>query len=195
MKISNLKIINNGVHLLDVPHFEPEKGKVTAILGANGSGKTTLLERIAFDHIKKEKKTEILLLMQRPVLFNMSVIDNIVFGLDAMGLNRETCLKRAGKILDRFKISALETRHAKTLSGGEKKLVALASLVIMEPKWLLLDEPFANIDMKNASLISDIIHEEAHGGVGVVFTAHNIPEFMEKVRHIYKISSGRLHVH
>ncbi|NPA94316.1 MAG: ABC transporter ATP-binding protein [Thermodesulfobacteria bacterium] len=146
--------------------FVVEKGDRIALTGGNGAGKTTLFHIILGlltpqsgrvllfgkecreEEDFKEPRKKIGLLFQDPddQLFSPSVIEDVSFGPLNLGMSREDALAVSRKWLDRLGIAHLEKRVPYELSGGEKKLVALASILAMEPRVLLLDEPMAGLE-------------------------------------------------
>jgi len=158
-----------------------ERGEVFALIGPTGAGKTTLLRlinlldlprsgQIYFDGIdtaesgktRLEVRRRMAFVLQKPVVFNTSVYDNITYGLKWRGAKESSVRQKVSSILDMFDLSAYKNRNARTLSGGEVQRVAIARAIAIEPEVLLLDEPTANLDPASASrieaLITDIIH-------------------------------------
>jgi tungstate transport system ATP-binding protein len=161
-----LKNINIGI----------DRGKIFALIGPTGAGKTTLLRlidmldrpsagRIIFDGVdvttspksRLEARRRMAFVLQKPVVFNASVYDNIAFGLKWHGLDRSRTRERADGILDRVGMAAYRKRNARTLSGGEVQRVAIARALATNPEVLLLDEPTANLDPGSASRIEELI--------------------------------------
>jgi len=155
------KLLNN----IDLNLGHEEK---IAIIGANGCGKSTLLKIVAgliapceghievfhnkIEHLKEFKKyrNDIAYLPQDVTNHFLcpTVIEDVIFSLRARGETKEEALKKADKILKDLKIEHLKERVIFDLSGGEQKIVALAGLLILEPKILLLDEPTNGLDEK-----------------------------------------------
>ncbi|MFH1653084.1 MAG: ATP-binding cassette domain-containing protein [Pseudomonadota bacterium] len=209
IEINGLTISKGSKKILDIDHLKLESGKVTAILGPNGSGKTTLLETIALlnrDELSKIKfdgsditlenlpqlKRSIALLLQRPTLFESPVIDNVCFGLIAKGFSKREATPRAIEMLKRLGIDHISKRTPTSLSGGERQRVCLAALLVLKPKWLLLDEPFSNIDTENREMFKRLITELSKVGVGVIYSSHRVPEAVLLSDHIYHLYEGRL---
>ncbi len=159
-----------------------DRGEVFALIGPTGAGKTTLLRlidlldsptsgRIYFDgtdttqlgRTRLEVQRRIAFVLQKPVVFNTSVYDNIATGLKWRGIEKNSIREKTSRILDMVSLSAYKNRNARTLSGGEVQRVAIARAIVSEPELLLLDEPSANLDPLTASrietLITDIIRQ------------------------------------
>ena len=159
-----------------------ESGQRVAVLGANGSGKSTLLKLLdglyfpdagqvrfdgnplteaalnsaAFTHSFRRR---VGLVFQNPdvQLFNPTVFDELAFGPLQLRLPPEEIRRRVAQTLEELELSHLASRPPHRLSGGEKKRVALASVLVMDPEVLLLDEPTAGLDPKSQSQIIDFI--------------------------------------
>lgn len=144
--------------------IECEKGSMTCLLGPSGIGKSTVLNIIAgleqndsdnleitLDGNRIEKlppaKREIGFVFQSGALFNhLNVVDNVAYGLITKGLKKKEARQKASDYLSNFDLIGFEKRMPQTLSGGEKQRVALARTLIIQPKLVLLDEPFSALD-------------------------------------------------
>jgi len=162
-------------------NLKVEPGEVFALIGPTGAGKTTLLRlidlldlptagSIYFDEVdttasarvRLEVRRRMAFVLQKPIVFNLSVYDNIAYGLKWRGMKKGNIREKVGSILEMVDLSADKSRNAGTLSGGEVQRVAIARAIAIEPEVLLLDEPTANLDPVSTSrieeLIADIIH-------------------------------------
>ncbi|WP_290901237.1 energy-coupling factor ABC transporter ATP-binding protein [Ferroglobus sp.] len=165
------------------------EGERIAIIGANGSGKSTLLlvlsgllkpttGKVRILGVNPEENIEevrknVGFLFQDPdiFLFNSTVFDELRYVPSQLGWSEEKIKEEVSKIAEEFKISGILKKPPFRLSGGEKKRVALASILIYSPKILFLDEPFANVDAKTKRKIFEIL--ETYDGT-VVFTSHEL---------------------
>jgi cobalt/nickel transport system ATP-binding protein len=175
LKVSGLSVVYPGSvegHVLEDVSFSIDEGERVALLGANGAGKSTLLlsllgileahsGKIELDGILLEKKSlpavrrRLGLLFQDPddQLFMPTVYDDVIFGPQNYAENggmspaeAESIAERVNRILEKLEILHLKDRMSHKLSGGEKRLAALASILVMEPRMLLMDEPSAYLD-------------------------------------------------
>jgi cobalt/nickel transport system ATP-binding protein len=182
-----------------------EQGERVAILGANGSGKSTLLRlldalyfadrgRISFfgDSLSEQRmqddetafafRRRVGFVFQNPdvQLFSPTVFDELAFGPLQLGWPKDEIRERVAKSLKEFSIEHLKDRPPHRLSGGEKKRVALASVLILNPEVLLLDEPTAGLDPQSASeLIEFLIH--CQGSDRTVITATHDLDIVEDI--------------
>lgn len=170
-----------------------------AIMGANGSGKSTLLrlldglyfptsgsisvfgEPLTDEHLQDEAfafafRRRVALVFQNPdvQLFNPTVFDEVAFGPLQMRWPKEQIRQRVAEALDLLEISHLKDRAPHRLSGGEKKRVALASVLILEPEVLLMDEPTAALDPRSQSMVVDFLIEWGGGAKTVITTTHDL---------------------
>jgi energy-coupling factor transport system ATP-binding protein len=185
--------------------FEAHPGEILLIAGASGCGKTTLIRCINGlipRSYKGEVSGRILLhgqdtagwplskvsqtvgtVLQDPErqILGTRVLNEVAFGLENLGLPREEIYRRSDAALDYLNISALRLRETFNLSGGEKQKVALAGVLAMQPKILLLDEPLASLDPASASETLGMVRKLADEGMTVLMVEHRV----EDVLHIH----------
>ena len=145
--------------------FTLSEGEKTALVGANGSGKSTLLMHLA--GALKVQTGKIILNASTGLIFQDSddqllmpgVIEDVAFTLTANGMNIKHAHERANKILDELGILHLASRPPHKLSGGEKKMVTIAGVLVSEPDILLLDEPTAGLDPKARRRVINFLRE------------------------------------
>jgi cobalt/nickel transport system ATP-binding protein len=178
-------------------------------MGANGVGKSTLLLCIVGIHNGAgqilvqgiELKSENLKTIRRRVgfvfqnpehqLFSTSVLDDIVFGPLNLGLSREEALAQADLVLDKLKISHLRHRVPQHLSQGEKKKVALATALAMDPEILMLDEPTAGLDPRSATQLIDIFFQLKDEGKAMLVATHDMHLVEEVADRIVVLGENR----
>ncbi|MEI8309012.1 MAG: ABC transporter ATP-binding protein, partial [Chloroflexales bacterium] len=183
----------NGVSLT-IP-----RGRRVAIMGANGSGKSTLLRildglyfpttgrALAFgDELSEERfqddpfafafRRRVALVFQNPdvQLFNPTVFDEVAFGPLQMRWPKDEIRRKVADMLDLMQITHLKDRSPHRLSGGEKKRVALASVLILDPEVLLMDEPTAALDPRSQSQVVDFLVGWGGGAKTVITTTHDL---------------------
>lgn len=178
LEIKNLSKNYENKPILEDINLSIEKGTIMGIIGPTGCGKTTLLRiidllerpssgKIIFDGLdtsksKKDKmeiRRRIGMVFQNPVVFNGTVFDNIHYGLNIRGQNKESSRHKILELLKSLGLEGYEDRDASTLSGGETQRISLARALVTQPDILLLDEPTANLDPVSTEKIESIIED------------------------------------
>lgn len=187
-----------------------QEGEILGLLGPNGSGKTTLLKVLAFllkpssgeikfqGEIVTDKNSEGMrlqsaMVFQKTLLFNTSVFNNVAYGLRMRKIKQEAIDEKVTTALKMVGLEGFEKRSAKKLSGGEQQRVALARALVLKTKLLLLDEPTANLDPKNASILEKVIvTANRELKTTVVLATHNMFEAKTMPHRIALINDGRI---
>jgi cobalt/nickel transport system ATP-binding protein len=197
--------------------MEVARGERVALLGANGSGKSTLLRLLgglSFAHkgdiqFFGEPLTEAALqnearffdfrrrvgiVFQNPdiQLFNPSVFDEVAFGPLQLGWPKNEIRDRVEKALANMGISHLRERAPHRLSGGEKKRVAIASVLILDPEVLLLDEPTAALDPSSQAQIVELLSSWKDGSKTVITATHDLDTLEEIADRCYVFEAGKI---
>ncbi|MBT3891234.1 MAG: ABC transporter ATP-binding protein [Planctomycetaceae bacterium] len=151
IQITDLQVIRGKKPICQVPTLEIQPNHKFGIVGTNGSGKTTLLRIIAgLEHDFQGTlhcslpQNQIGFVHQRPYMFKGTVHENVCYGIRSMAASDRDALVQ--QMLESFKIQHLAHRSCQQLSGGEQRRVALARSLMRQPKLLLIDEPFADLD-------------------------------------------------
>src|SRR5579862_405063 len=194
----------------------PEASRV-ALLGANGSGKSTLLrvldglhfgasgvarfrgEDLSEEHFADDQwafafRRQVGLVFQNPdaQLFNPTVFDEVAFSPLQMRWSKADIKERVMETLDFLQIGHLKDRPPQRLSGGEKKRVALASVLVLDPAVLLLDEPTAGLDPRSQSQFIDLLVEWGGGKKSVITATHDLGDLRDIADRCYVLDSGSL---
>jgi tungstate transport system ATP-binding protein len=173
-QLNNIHYSYDEKFSLFLPKLDISAQKITALIGANGSGKSTLLSLLGllvspkigsltfFGEIvtlkqQQNLRKQIGFLAQKPYMFRGSVIDNLNLVLKIYHFPKKQREKKINLILEQLEIIELSKQQAKTLSGGELQKVALARALIMQPKILLMDEPFSYLDLPSIQLLERFI--------------------------------------
>lgn len=185
---------------LSVPSLEIPAGGITAVVGPNGSGKTTLLRLLAFVerptqgsvHLCGEPSLEpVGYVDQSPYLFRGTVASNVAYGLRAARVPRRERRRRAAQGLDDLGLAAIADRRASALSGGERRRVALARVLVLSPSVLLLDEPFAEVDRPRVAEIERLLRDRAVRAT-VILTTHDLAQAHRLADRVLSLVSGQL---
>ncbi|MDG0969018.1 MAG: LPS export ABC transporter ATP-binding protein [Porticoccaceae bacterium] len=189
-----------------------KQGEIVGLLGPNGAGKTTcfymIVGLVSEDNggvfIDNVDITELPMhgrarrglgyLPQEPSIFRtLSVEDNILAILETRkALSRVERLEILQSLLNEFNISHLAKSIGITLSGGERRRVEIARALAADPKFILLDEPFAGVDPISVNDIKTIIRQLRDKGIGVLITDHNVRETLDICEHAYIIGEGHV---
>ena len=191
-----------------------KQGEIVGLLGPNGAGKTTSFYmimgavkpdggKIFFDNrdisrypMYKRARLGISYLPQESSVFRrLSVWDNIEAVLEMRGMERKERKQRTEYLLNLLNILRLKNEMAYTLSGGERRRLEVARALAIEPRVLLLDEPFTGIDPKTREEIQDIIVQLKSMNIGVLITDHNVRETLAICDRAYIIYDGRILLH
>ncbi|HEX6586673.1 MAG TPA: sulfate ABC transporter ATP-binding protein, partial [Solirubrobacterales bacterium] len=194
---------------LDDVSINVPSGGLTALLGPSGSGKSTLLRVIAGLEqpddgmvVISGEDTTAVRVQDRNVGFvfqhyaafkHMTVFDNIAFGLRIQGEGTGTIRERVGKLIDLVHLRGFERRYPNQLSGGQRQRMALARALAVEPRVLLLDEPFGALDAKVRNELRiwlRRLHDEVH--VTTIFVTHDQEEAMDVAEQIVVMNDGRV---
>lgn len=187
------------------------RGEVVALLGPNGSGKTTCFYAIA--GLVTPEGGEVLIdgrdvtalpmyrrarlgigyLPQEVSIFRgLSVEDNILAVLEITHADHHKRRERLEELLSEFSITHLRRAPALALSGGERRRVEIARCLAADPKYLLLDEPFAGVDPIAVGEIRGLVQDLKSRGIGVLITDHNVRETLEIVDRAYILHDGKV---
>jgi cobalt/nickel transport system ATP-binding protein len=207
----------NLIVALDGLSLSIPAGTRIALLGANGSGKSTLLRildglyfpeagsvrflgeplteaRFANDDFAYGFRRRVGMLFQNPdvQLFNATVFDEVAFGPLQLRWPASEVRGRVAETLERLRLSHLKDRVPQRLSGGEKKRVALASVLVMDPEVLLLDEPTDALDPRSQSQLIDLLMGWAGGSKSVITATHHLGILEEIADRCFVLDRGRL---
>ncbi|MGB7947730.1 MAG: ABC transporter ATP-binding protein [Candidatus Binatia bacterium] len=203
--------VHHGEHVaLQAASLDVYPGDVLALIGPNGAGKSTLLRVMgmlqlpdhgtvrfcgenALDGNQLNLRRRIATVFQEPLLLNLSVYQNAALGLKLRGVKRDEIQRRLAPWLQRLGISHLTARSARTLSGGEAQRTSLARSLVLEPKLLLLDEPFSALDpASRESLLRDFQRIVKETGVTTVLVTHDRHEAFALAERVGVLHQGRL---
>ncbi|MDD3476485.1 MAG: LPS export ABC transporter ATP-binding protein [Sulfurimonas sp.] len=211
LKAVNLKKNIKNLEIVKGMSLEVKSGEVVGLLGPNGAGKTTTFYMICglveasggevfFDDenlsgmpLHERALKGIGYLPQEASIFkDLSVEDNLLIAAEVKIKDKDAQEKRILELLDMFNIEPIRYRKGVSLSGGERRRVEIARALVNEPKFLLLDEPFAGVDPIAVMDIQTVIKQLASYGIGILITDHNVRETLDVCDRAYVIKSGSL---
>ena len=188
-----------------------KEGEIVGLLGPNGAGKTTTfymitgmitpssggvtLDEQEITHMPMYKRAKLgiaYLAQEASVFTKLSVEDNLRLALEFTPLSKEEQKNRLEKLLEEFSIAHKRRSIAMTLSGGERRRTEIARSLVSDPKFILLDEPYAGIDPIAVDEIQKIILKLKEKGIGVLITDHNVRETLSITDRSYLMYEGRV---
>jgi len=212
LRVEGLNKFFRKKHAVRDVSFEMRSGEVMGLLGPNGAGKTTTFYMVVGFHkpdsgniylndlclttlpMYKRARAGLSYLPQEASVFRkLTVEQNIIAILETRkDLSKEQRADKCDALLDEFGITALRKQQAYTLSGGERRRTEIARSLAIEPKFLLLDEPFAGIDPIAVHDIKQIIRHLADQGIGILITDHNVRDTLEITDRACIINKGQI---
>jgi len=200
-----------GRKVVDGVSVEVQQGEVVGLLGPNGAGKTTTFYmivglitpdggRVHLDHdditplpmFKRARKGISYLPQEASVFRKLSVEDNLMAILQTLDVGRRERLDRLDRLISQLGLEQVRKSKGYVLSGGERRRVEIARSLVIEPSFLLLDEPFSGIDPIQVLELQKIIFELKRSGIGILMTDHNVRETLAVTDRAYIINSGRI---
>jgi lipopolysaccharide export system ATP-binding protein len=194
--------------------FEIDSGEIVGLLGPNGAGKTTSfymvvgllypdMGRVFLNndditelpmHLRAKKGISYLP-QSTSVFKKMTVEENLLAIMEITGVPKDKQEEFLEYLLDKFQIGHILYNVGSALSGGERRRVEIARSLIINPKFLLLDEPFAGVDPVTVQEIVQIITKLSKDGLGVLITDHNVRETLDSCHRSYVLSGGKIIAH
>ncbi|MFA5583969.1 MAG: LPS export ABC transporter ATP-binding protein [Bacteriovoracaceae bacterium] len=206
-----LKKTYNGRQVVKNVSLDVERGEVVGLLGPNGAGKTTSFymmvglvkadngrislmdENVTEDPLHIRAKKGIGYLPQEASVFReLTVEENIYSVLEVRDISAKERENALENLIQDFGLSHIRKSKGRELSGGERRRVEIARSLALDPKFVLLDEPFAGVDPLAVSDIQQIIKRLKHKNIGVLITDHNVRETLGIVDRAYIMSQGEL---
>jgi lipopolysaccharide export system ATP-binding protein len=201
----------HGRRVVDALSVYVQQGEVVGLLGANGAGKTTSFYmmvglispdsgRVALDEqeitrlpMYQRARLGISYLPQEPSVFRrLTVEENLMAILETMPLASGERRARMTQLIEQLGLETVRRNKGYALSGGERRRVEIARSLVIQPSFLLLDEPFSGIDPKQVSEIQNIVFDLKRNGIGVLVTDHNVRETLAVTDRAYIINNGRI---
>ena len=201
--------------VVDGVDFAVDRGEIVGLLGPNGAGKTTCFRmtcgmtepqagHVMLDGVdvtswpmyRRARDGGMGYLAQESSVFrSLSVQQNLLAMMEMLGKDRRTRYQRCEKLLEHFNIKHLRKSKAHSLSGGERRRLEIARLLVADPKIILLDEPFTGIDPVTIDNIQEIIRDLRDHEISILITDHQVRETLAITDRSYVIRDGRVLCH
>ena len=200
-------------HVVDDVHVQLQQGEIVGLLGPNGAGKTTTFymivglirpdagriyvddEDISSWPMYQRAREGIGYLAQEPSVFRkLTVEENVLAILETLALTRTEREERLESLLDELSVKHLRREKAYKLSGGERRRLEITRALVTQPRFMLLDEPFAGVDPIAVHDIQSIVADLRRRGIGVLITDHNVEQTLDIVDRAYILFEGRVQV-
>jgi lipopolysaccharide export system ATP-binding protein len=191
--------------------FNVGQGEIVGLLGPNGAGKTTAFYmtvglirpdagQVIFKGtditrfpIHKRARMGMGYLAQEPSIFrSLTVEENILCILECLPLNKKERLTRLEQLLGELRLEGLAKKKAMALSGGERRRLEITRALVTSPTFLMLDEPFANIDPISVQEVKEMIQHLSQKNISILITDHNAREIFSTAHRSYLVSEGRV---
>jgi len=191
--------------------FDVKQGEIVGLLGPNGAGKTTSFymttglivpngghiylgnEEVTKYPVYKRARAGIGYLAQEASVFRkMSVEDNILSVLQMTGKPRDYQLEKLEELIKEFRLGKVRKNKGDQLSGGERRRTEIARCLAIEPKFIMLDEPFAGVDPIAVEDIQQIVWKLKYRNIGILITDHNVDETLTITDRAYLLFEGRI---
>jgi lipopolysaccharide export system ATP-binding protein len=211
IEAESLVKVYNGRRVVDGVSFNVKEGEVVGLLGPNGAGKTTSFYMIVgmiransgsirigdadVSRMPMYKRARLglgYLPQETSVFRKLTVEQNILAILQTRKLSRAECRLEADRLMEEFKIAHLRKNRANTLSGGERRRLEIARALTTNPRFLLLDEPFAGIDPIAVEDIQSVIFNLRDKGMGILITDHSVRETLATTNRAYIMFEGKV---
>jgi lipopolysaccharide export system ATP-binding protein len=193
---------------------EVEQGEIVGLLGPNGAGKTTtfymvvgliraddgevFLDDLNITKLPMYKRAQMGIgyLPQEPSVFRkLSVEDNLLAVLEMTNLTKAQRLDKLESLLDEFNLRHVQKNNGDSLSGGERRRTEIARALAVDPKFILLDEPFAGVDPIAVEDIQSVVARLKYKNIGILITDHNVNETLSICDRAYLLIEGKIFKH
>ena len=200
-------------HSLNGLSLEIGRGKKIAFMGANGSGKSTFflccngilkpskgalyLDGKPYDYSRQgllKLRQRVGIVFQDPdnQLFSASVYQEISFGILNLGVPEEEAKREVEAVIEKLEITPFRHKPTHALSGGQKKQVSIADILVMHPDIIILDEPAAALDPKHTTLVNRIVNQLTEEGITVMMSTHDVNYALQWADQIFLFKEGRV---
>jgi len=201
----------NGKHVVNGLSFDIKQGEIVGLLGPNGAGKTTAFymtvglikpdsgqvifhdQDVTKEPMHNRARMGMGYLAQEPSVFRqLTVEQNIMSILECLAISKAERKLRLEKLLQELHLEPLAKKKASSLSGGERRRLEITRSLVTNPTFLLLDEPFANIDPISVHEVKEMVYHLSQKNISILITDHNAREIFSIVNRSYIVREGRV---
>lgn len=203
----------DGTKALKNISFEIKKGEKIAFIGGNGSGKSTMFlclngilkpasgkiyyNEEPLDYSRKgllKLRSKVGIVFQDPdnQLFSASVYEEISFGILNLGVPEEEARNKVENIIEELDITSFRKKPTHFLSGGQKKRVSIADILVMDPEVIILDEPTSALDPKYTEVVNNMINNLAEKGITVILSTHDVNQALKWADRVFVFKDGEI---
>lgn len=211
LEVRNLVKSYGGRRVVNGLSFDVGQGEIVGLLGPNGAGKTTAFylsvglirpdegevffngEEVTYAPMHKRARMGMGYLAQEPSIFRgLTVEENILCILESLPISRQERTRRLEELLEELHLTRLAKKNALALSGGERRRLEITRALVTNPTFLLLDEPFANIDPMSIAEVKLLVQHLAAKNISILITDHNAREIFSVVHRSYIVTEGKV---
>jgi lipopolysaccharide export system ATP-binding protein len=211
LEVQNLVKTYGGRPVVNGLSFKVHQGEIVGLLGPNGAGKTTAFymtvglihpdqgqvmfcgQDVTYVPMHQRARMGMGYLAQEPSVFrNLTVEENISCILESLPLSKQERKQQLEELLGELHLEHLAKKKAAALSGGERRRVEITRALVTKPSFLMLDEPFANIDPLSIQDLKHLIHLLAQKEISILITDHNAREIFSIVNKSYLVQEGKV---
>lgn len=211
LEVQNLVKTYSGRRVVNELSFSVGEGEIVGLLGPNGAGKTTAFymtvglirpesgkvifkgDDVTYVPMHRRARMGMGYLAQEPSIFrSMTVEQNVMCILENLNLTKVERKQRLEELLEELHLTRLAKKKAAALSGGERRRLEITRALVTEPTFLMLDEPFANIDPISVQEVKQLIKHLSKKGISILITDHNAREIFTAVDRSYLVADGKV---
>ena len=214
LKVENLSYVyEDGTKALKKIDFNIKKGEKIAFIGGNGSGKSTMFlclngvlrprsgniyyEDKQIEYTRKgllDLRSKVQIVFQDPdnQLFSASVYEEISFGIFNLGIGEKVVERKVNEVIRELEIEPFVNKPTHFLSGGQKKRVSIADILVMDPEVIILDEPTSALDPKYTNVVNNLIDELTEKGKTVILSTHDVNQALKWADRIFVFMDGQI---
>lgn len=211
LEVQNLVKTYSGRKVVNELSFSVGEGEIVGLLGPNGAGKTTAFymtvglirpesgkvifkgDDVTYVPMHRRARMGMGYLAQEPSIFrSMTVEQNVMCILENLNLTKVERKQRLEELLEELHLTRLAKKKAAALSGGERRRLEITRALVTEPTFLMLDEPFANIDPISVQEVKQLIKHLSKKGISILITDHNAREIFTAVDRSYLVADGKV---